>query len=57
VAVDGLAADHEQLGDLVARVSLGDELEHLELARGQRIAVVLAGAARWSRTSAATAPA
>src|SRR5919202_4048302 len=45
VAVDGLAADHEQLGDLVAGVALGAELEHLELARGQRMeAVVVARA-------------
>lgn len=34
VPVDGLAADREQRGDLVAGLSLGDELEHLELPRG-----------------------
>src|SRR3954469_19509574 len=40
VAVDRLAADHEHLGDLVARVTLGHELQHLQLARRQRIDVV-----------------
>src|SRR3954470_4936521 len=37
MAVDGLAADDQHRGDLVARVPFGDQLEDLELARGQRI--------------------
>src|SRR5689334_600933 len=45
VAVDGLAADDEQLGDLVAGVPFGDELEDLELARGQRVDILAAAGA------------
>src|SRR5215212_6710315 len=37
VPVDGLAADHEHLRDLVARVTLGDKLDDLDLARSQGI--------------------
>ena len=33
VALDGLLADHECLGDLARRVALGDQLDDLELAR------------------------
>src|SRR5687767_7306850 len=36
MALDGLLADDQQLGDLARRVRLRDELEHLGLARGQR---------------------
>jgi len=37
VALDGLLADDEDLADLAARVPLGDELDHLGLARGERV--------------------
>src|SRR5215212_7768748 len=37
VAVDRLAADDQHLRDLVARVALRDELDHFDLARGQRV--------------------
>src|SRR3954470_2623429 len=37
MAVDGLAADEEHAGDLIARVPLGDELDHLELTWRERI--------------------
>ena len=37
VALDRLLADHQDLGDLLARVALGDQLDHLLLTRGERI--------------------
>src|SRR5215208_1094901 len=37
VAVNGLLAEEEDLGDLLARVALGNQLDDLELARRQRI--------------------
>src|SRR5688500_16976306 len=44
---DRLAAEHEPLGDLAVRQSLGDEPRHLLLARGQTAAArVLAAASR-----------
>ena len=46
VALDGLLADHERLGDLVAGVPLGDQLDDLELARGQRVRPAAARRAR-----------
>jgi hypothetical protein len=60
VALDGALADDEQVGDLPGRVPLGDELDDLRLALGQRITgepLALAGALEMSRTSARTAPA
>src|SRR5215213_11931961 len=41
VAVDGVLAQHEPLGDLPVGEALGDELEHLALPRAER-----AGSAR-----------
>jgi hypothetical protein len=41
VTLDGLLTDHEGLGDLPVVVSLGDQLDHLQLARGEGIGVVL----------------
>ena len=35
VPLDGPPADVQEVGDLLARVRLGDELDHLLLARGQ----------------------
>src|SRR4051794_33893163 len=46
VAVDRLAADEQDRGDLVARMAFRDELDHLELAWSERIergGVALAG--------------
>src|SRR5918992_587527 len=37
VTLDGLVADHKQLCDLPARVALGDQLDDLGLACGQRV--------------------
>src|SRR5919202_2569264 len=37
VRLDGLLADRQQLGDLAVRVALGDELDDLLLARGERV--------------------
>src|SRR4051794_17432310 len=37
MALDGLLADRQELGDVAARVALGDELDDLDLARRQRI--------------------
>src|SRR5262249_20560956 len=37
VALDRLDADHELRGDLLRRVGLGDQLQHLKLARGEHI--------------------
>src|SRR5919198_6629800 len=37
VVLDGLLRDHQRRGDLVARVTLGDELDDLELARSERV--------------------
>src|SRR4051812_28130771 len=46
VALDGLRADHEDLGDLLRRVRLGDQLHHLELAGCQRLEVAVLVLAR-----------
>ena len=40
VALDGLLADDERAGDLAVVVSLGDELDDLQLAWGEGIGVV-----------------
>src|SRR4051812_2954639 len=45
VAVDRLAADHQEVRDLVAGVAFGDKLEHLELAGREWIHVVSAAGA------------
>ena len=37
MAVDGLLADHQRVGDLPGAVALGDQLDHLLLAGGERI--------------------
>src|SRR2546425_751101 len=37
VGLDGLGADHEELGDLLRRLALGDKLQHLAFPRRQRI--------------------
>src|SRR3954449_13435703 len=37
VTLDGLDADHQLLSNLLVRVCLRDELEHLELARRQHV--------------------
>src|SRR5205814_1679446 len=42
VTLDGLDADEEQLRDLFGRVRLGDQFQHLELARGQDVELLLA---------------
>ena len=54
VALDGLDADHELLGDLLRRVRLGDQLQHLQLARRQDVELLArpAGRARRSRARA-----
>ena len=39
VALDRARADHQQPRDLLVRVGLGDELDHLQLAVGQRVRV------------------
>src|SRR5919201_866742 len=41
VSLHRLHADHELLGDLLRRVRLGDQLQHLELARRQDLEVVV----------------
>ena len=45
MAVDGLVADDQRICDLLAGLSLSDQLHDLELTRGQRILgdVLLAG--------------
>ena len=42
MALDGLDADEERARDLLRRVRLGDQLEHLELARRQHVELLLA---------------
>src|SRR3954452_20031217 len=37
VRLDGLLGQVQRLGDLLVRVGLGDQLEHLLLARGERL--------------------
>src|SRR5204862_5671062 len=37
VTLDGLDADHELRGDLLRGVRLGDQLQHLELTRGEHV--------------------
>src|SRR5881227_3133304 len=51
VALDGLRADHERVGDLARAVALGHELRHLALAGGQR-GVTGAGARRLRQPAA-----
>src|SRR5262249_53551037 len=42
VAIDGLLADDERLGNLPVGVALGHELDHFGLSGGQRVARLLA---------------
>src|SRR5262245_8265169 len=42
VALHRLEADDEHRRDLLRRVPLGDQLQHLELARGQRLVLLVA---------------
>src|SRR5215208_5293440 len=37
VTIDGLVADDQSLGDLLAGQALGNQLHHIQLARGERI--------------------
>ena len=58
VTLDGLLADHQRLGDLLAGVGLGDQLDDLLFARGERIFRDILAASRAleeSRISAVTA--
>ena len=59
VALDGLLADHQRVGDLPGAVALGDQLDDLLLARGERLLaqrLIGPGALAGSPGSAASSP-